>query len=177
MEVQQDVALHDTISLVDSEDAWELAEMSGRRIVTQQDVTVRADSEDRREVAEMSGSRTTVGDVHDMITLMDSEDLREAEMSGSCPVTTRVRADIPHAPESTSPFHLALTNTPHIHSSFTLNCQFRRYICPPSKDLSGTACGRICTSCQGIMSNLLYEGIIGHIESGIHVLESICCCT
>ncbi|KIJ91409.1 hypothetical protein K443DRAFT_14423 [Laccaria amethystina LaAM-08-1] len=83
MEVQQDVALHDKISLVDTEDAWELAEMSGRRIVTQQDVAVRADSEDRREVAEMSGSRMTVGDVRDMITLMDSEDLRGAETDGA----------------------------------------------------------------------------------------------
>jgi hypothetical protein len=74
-EVQQDVAMHDTINLVDSEDAWEVAEMSGRRRAAQQDVAVLADSEDGREVAEMSGSRSAVGEdvaVRDMITLIVS---------------------------------------------------------------------------------------------------------
>ncbi|KIJ91553.1 hypothetical protein K443DRAFT_685909 [Laccaria amethystina LaAM-08-1] len=35
--------------------------------------------------------------------------------------------EVAHAPESTSPFHLAETNTPHIHSGFTgtLNRQFQ----------------------------------------------------
>jgi hypothetical protein len=45
--------MRDTLNLVDSEDAWEVAEMSGRCIAAQQDVAVRVDSEDGREVAEM----------------------------------------------------------------------------------------------------------------------------
>ena len=82
------------INLVDSEDAWEEAEMSRSRIAAQQDVTMRADSEDVREVAKMSRSHTVIGEdlvVHDIITAMDSEDVREAEMSRSLPVTTRVK--------------------------------------------------------------------------------------
>jgi hypothetical protein len=44
-EVQQDVTMRDTLTdLVDSEDAWEVAEMSGRCIAAQQVVAVRADS-------------------------------------------------------------------------------------------------------------------------------------
>ena len=94
MEVQQDVAMCDVINLVDSKDAWEEAEMSRRYIAGQQDVDMCADSKDAREVAEMSGSCMAVGEdviVHDMITPMDSKDVREAEMSGSHPVTTRVK--------------------------------------------------------------------------------------
>jgi hypothetical protein len=53
-EVQQDVTMCDTLNLVDSEDAWEVAKMSGRCIAAQQDVAAHADSEDGREVAEMS---------------------------------------------------------------------------------------------------------------------------
>jgi hypothetical protein len=56
MEVQQDVTMCDTLNLVDS-DAWEVAEMSGRCIASQQDVAVCAASKDGREVAKMSGSR------------------------------------------------------------------------------------------------------------------------
>ncbi|KIJ92824.1 hypothetical protein K443DRAFT_685029 [Laccaria amethystina LaAM-08-1] len=46
--------------------------------------------------------------MRDTLNLVDSEDAWE----------------VAHAPESTSPFHLAETNTPHIHSGFTLNHQF-----------------------------------------------------
>ncbi|KIJ98845.1 hypothetical protein K443DRAFT_680426, partial [Laccaria amethystina LaAM-08-1] len=46
--------------------------------------------------------------MRDTLNLVDSEDAWE----------------VAHAPESTSPFHLAETNTPHIHSGFTLNRQF-----------------------------------------------------
>ena len=109
-EVHQDVTMRDVIDLVDSEDVWEEAEMSRRCIAAQQDVAMHVDSKDVRGVAEMSGSHTAV-----------EEDVREVEMSGSHPVTTRVK---------------------HRTS--------------------------ICASCQGIMSNSLYEWIIGHIEIGIH---------
>ena len=93
-EVQQDVTMHDVINLVDSKDAWEEAEMNGRCIAAQQDVIMHTDSEDAREVAEMSRNCTAVGEdvvVCDMITPMDSKAVREAEMSGSCPMTTRVK--------------------------------------------------------------------------------------
>ena len=82
MQVQQDVAMHDMINLVDSEDVWEEAEMSGRCIAAQQNVTVCADSEDVREVAEMSQSCMAAEDVvvHNMITPMDSKDVREGHM-------------------------------------------------------------------------------------------------
>ena len=45
------------------------------------------DCEDVREVAEMSGNHMEVWEdviVCDMITSMDSKDVREAEMSGKC---------------------------------------------------------------------------------------------
>ena len=83
MQVQQDVAMHDMINLVDSEDVWEEAEMSRRCIAAPQNVVVRTDSEDVREVADMSRSCMLVKEdviVYDMITLMDSEDVREGHM-------------------------------------------------------------------------------------------------
>ena len=87
-QVQQDVAMCDMINLVDSEDAWEEAEMSRTHIAAQQNVTMHADSEDVREVAEMSGGHMSVGEdvvVQDMITAMDSEDVGEGCNGGGKP--------------------------------------------------------------------------------------------
>jgi hypothetical protein len=147
MEVQQDVTMRDTLNLVDSEDAWEVAEMSGTCIAAQQDVAVCADSEDGREVAEMSGSR---------------------------PVTTRVKYRT-SGHTSCAGIHLAETNTPHIHSGFTLNRQFlgtttindmfvlQAKIC---QGCLGTACGRTCTSCQGITLNCCTKGSLATSRVG-----------
>jgi hypothetical protein len=82
---------------------------------------------DGREVAEMSGSRTAVGEdaaVHDMITLMDSEDVREAEMSGSCPFSTRVKYRT-SGHTSCAGIHLSFLPGRKEHTSyiFGLHCQ------------------------------------------------------
>jgi hypothetical protein len=162
MEVQQDVTMRDMLNLVDSEDAWEVAEMSGTCIAAQQDVAVCADSEDGREVAEMSGSR---------------------------PVTTRVKYRT-SGHTSCAGIHLSFPPGRNEYTPYTFglhpqppvpwNYHHQRHVCPSSKDLSG-ALGYCLRKNLHLLSRdnteLLYEGIIGRIESGIHALESICCRT
>jgi hypothetical protein len=154
--------MRDTLNLVDSKDAWEVAEMSGRCIAAQQPVAVRADSEDGREVA---------------------------EMSGSLPVTTRVKyrtsghtscagthLSFPAGRNEHTPYTFGLHLQPpgpwHYHSSTT---------CSSFKQRFAGALGYCLRKNLHVLSRdnveLLYEGIIGRIESGIHALESICCRT
>ena len=141
MEVQQDVAMHDVINLVDSEDAWEEVEMSKRHIAAQQDVTMCTDSKDVREVAEMSGSCMAVGEdviVHDMITPMDSKDVREVEMSRSYPVTTRVKY---RTSGHTSCAGILLSFPPdrNEHTSYSFQLHSQR-MCPMCLDMGVKCC-------------------------------------
>jgi hypothetical protein len=136
MEVQQDVTMRDTLNLVDSEDAWEVAEMSGSRPVT-------------TRVKYRTSGHTSCAGIH---------------------------LSFPPGRNEYTPYTFGLHPQPPV----PWNYHHQRHVCPSSKDLSG-ALGYCLRKNLHLLSRdnaeLLYEGIIGRIESGIHALESICCRT